>query len=67
MAHGLVNTVTLIGHLAGDVSIGEGCYVGMGTNIVQGRSVGPWTVIGAGAAVVHDLPANVTAVESRRV
>ena len=49
-------------HLAGDVTLGEGCYVGMGTNIMQRRSIGSWTVIGAGAAVVQDLPANVTAV-----
>jgi acetyltransferase-like isoleucine patch superfamily enzyme len=34
----------------------------MGAKIIQGISIGPWTVVGAGAAVVRDLPANVTAV-----
>jgi acetyltransferase EpsM len=34
----------------------------MGTHVIQRRSIGSWTVIGAGAAVVHDIPANVTAV-----
>jgi acetyltransferase EpsM len=44
------------------VNVGEGCYIGMGANVIQGKSIGDWTVVGAGAAVVTDLPANVTAV-----
>jgi sugar O-acyltransferase (sialic acid O-acetyltransferase NeuD family) len=48
--------------LAGNVSIGEGCYLGIGSSVIQGISIGPWTTIGAGAAVVRDLPDNVTAV-----
>ena len=49
-------------HLAGNVTIGEGCYVGMGTNVIQGRSIGAWSVIGAGSVVTRNLPPNVTAV-----
>ena len=49
-------------HLAGNVTIGEGCYIGMGANVIQGRSVGAWSVIGAGAVVTRDVPAGVTAV-----
>lgn len=49
-------------HLAGNVTVGEGCYIGMGTNVIQGRSIGSWTTVGAGAAVIHDLPDNITAV-----
>ena len=49
-------------HLAGNVTIGEGCYIGMDAQVIQRRSIGPWTVVGAGAIVVRDLPANVTAV-----
>jgi len=49
-------------HLAGNVSIGDGCYIGMGTNVLQGRAIGAWTTVGAGAVVIRDLPANVTAV-----
>jgi sugar O-acyltransferase (sialic acid O-acetyltransferase NeuD family) len=47
--------------IAGNVTVGEGCYVGMGANVIQGRVIGPWSVIGAGAVVIRDLPANVTA------
>jgi len=75
--HALVNVGAVISHdtqlgdyatlnpavsLAGTVSIGEGCYLGIGCNVTQGIKIGPWTTVGAGAAVVRDLPANVTAV-----
>ncbi|HZE73110.1 MAG TPA: acetyltransferase [Pyrinomonadaceae bacterium] len=49
-------------HLAGNVTLGEGCYVGMGANVIQGRSIGEWSIVGAGAVVTANLPANVTAV-----
>lgn len=49
-------------HLAGRVVIEEGVFVGMGSSVIQGCRVGAWSIIGAGAVVVHDLPAHVTAV-----
>ena len=49
-------------HLAGEVQVGEGCLLGMGTSVIPGRSIGSQTVVGAGAAVVTDLPEAVTAV-----
>lgn len=49
-------------HLAGRVVVEEGAFVGMGCNVIQGCRVGAWTVVGAGAVVVRDLPAHVTAV-----
>jgi len=49
-------------HLAGNVLIGEGCFLGINSCVIQRRSVGAWTTIGAGAAVVDDIPANVIAV-----
>jgi sugar O-acyltransferase (sialic acid O-acetyltransferase NeuD family) len=49
-------------NLAGNISIGEGAYIGIGTSIIQGIKIGNWTIIGAGAAVIRDLPNNVTAV-----
>lgn len=49
-------------NLAGNVSIGEGCYLGIGCSVIQSITIGPWTTVGAGAAVTRDLPANVTAV-----
>ncbi len=48
--------------LAGNVTIGEGCYLGIGCSVIQGISIGEWTTVGAGAAVIRDLPARVTAV-----
>jgi acetyltransferase-like isoleucine patch superfamily enzyme len=48
-------------NLAGNVAVGEGTFFGIGSRAVPGCRVGPWTTVGAGAAVVHDLPANVTA------
>jgi sugar O-acyltransferase (sialic acid O-acetyltransferase NeuD family) len=51
-------------HLGGAVRVGEGCLVGIGAIIMPQRSVGSWSIIGAGALVHRDLPANVTAVGS---
>jgi len=42
--------------------IGEGCYIGMGANVIQGITIGPWSTIGAGAVVICDIPPHVTAV-----
>ena len=49
-------------HLAGDVRVGEGAFMGVGSCATPGISIGPWTVVGAGAVVVSDLAGNVTAV-----
>jgi sugar O-acyltransferase (sialic acid O-acetyltransferase NeuD family) len=43
--------------LCGGVSLGEGALVGVGACASPGVSVGAWGTIGAGAAVVDDLPA----------
>lgn len=48
--------------LGGHVSLGEGVDMGIGSCTVQGLRIGPWSVVGAGAAVIADLPANVVAV-----
>jgi len=75
--HSLLNVGAIVSHdtklerlstinpgvnLAGNVSIGEGCYLGIGCSVIQCVTIGPWTIVGAGAAVISDLPANVTAV-----
>jgi sugar O-acyltransferase (sialic acid O-acetyltransferase NeuD family) len=49
-------------HVSGNVHLKVGCDVGTGAVIIQGVSVGEWSVIGAGAVVTTSLPANVTAV-----
>ena len=46
----------------GNVAIGVGCDLGTGATLIQGVTIGHWTTVGAGAVVVRDLPANVTAV-----
>lgn len=49
-------------HLGGDVTIGEGTLVGIGASVIPQRTVGEWSVIGAGSVVTKDIPAYVTAV-----
>jgi sugar O-acyltransferase (sialic acid O-acetyltransferase NeuD family) len=48
--------------LAGHVFLKEGAFIGIGANVIQGISIGKWTVIGAGATVIKDVPEYVTAV-----
>jgi acetyltransferase-like isoleucine patch superfamily enzyme len=48
--------------LSGNVTIGEGCDIGTNACAIQGITIGDWSIIGAGATVIRDLPANVTAV-----
>jgi sugar O-acyltransferase (sialic acid O-acetyltransferase NeuD family) len=47
--------------LAGNVTLDEGAFLGIGAVAIQGVRVGAWTTIGAGAAIVGDLPANIVA------
>src|SRR5581483_3713754 len=49
-------------HLAGEAHVGRGAFLGIGAAIIPGRAVGEWATVGAGAVVVSDIPANVTAV-----
>jgi maltose O-acetyltransferase len=43
------------------VSIGDGAWLGGGTIVCPGVSIGENTVVGAGSVVTRDLPANVVA------
>ena len=76
-AHAIVNTAASIDHdcrigrfahlapgvhLAGTVTVGDGAFLGIGTVAIPGVTIGEWTQVGAGAAVVRDLPARVRAV-----
>lgn len=49
-------------HVSGNVILGEGCYIGTGTNIIEGKRIGPWSIIGAGSTIVRDIPENTIAV-----
>ncbi len=75
--HVIVNLDCTIGHdvilgnyttvlpsvnISGLVKTEECVNIGTGTALIQGVSIGENTVIGAGAVVVKDLPANCTAV-----
>ena len=44
------------------ISVGDNVWLGGGVIICPGVSIGANTVVGAGAVVVRDLPANVIAV-----
>jgi sugar O-acyltransferase (sialic acid O-acetyltransferase NeuD family) len=48
--------------LAGNVTVGEGAFLGIGSVAIMGSAIGRWSTVGAGAAVVHNIPDNVTAV-----
>jgi len=34
----------------------------MGASVIQGRTIGRWSIVGSGAVAISDIPANVTAV-----
>jgi sugar O-acyltransferase (sialic acid O-acetyltransferase NeuD family) len=74
--HTIVNLDTTIGHdtivgaycninpgchISGCVKLGDGVEFGTGAVIIQGKSVGDWSIIGAGAVVAKDIPSHVTA------
>ena len=49
-------------HISGRNKIGAGANIGTGAVTIQGISIGRWSVIGAGAVVVGDIPDKVVAV-----
>jgi len=74
--HAILNTACSIDHdgcvedfvhvapgsrLAGHVRIAEGAFLGIGCCVIPERTVGPWSTIGAGSAVVRDVPGWTTA------
>ena len=55
-------TVNPGANISGEVVLEDEVNVGTGACVIQGRRVGARTVLGAGAAVVRDLPPDVVAV-----
>ena len=49
-------------HISGYVTLGEGCYIGVGVNIIDRKTIGAWSVVGAGSVVISDIPPYSTAV-----
>ncbi len=51
-------------NISGNTDIGECSEMGTGTQIIQGKTVGVYSIVGAGAVVVKDIPEKCTAVGS---
>lgn len=49
-------------NVSGNVKIEECVEVGTSTQIIQGKKIGKYTILGAGATVVKDIPEKCTAV-----
>ena len=47
--------------LCGNVTVGEGSFIGAGTVVIPNIRIGKWSVIGAGSVVTRDVPDNVVA------
>jgi UDP-perosamine 4-acetyltransferase len=43
-------------HIAGNVTIHEGAFLGVGTSVIPEISIGKWVVVGAGATVIRSIP-----------
>lgn len=50
--------------IAGNVDIGRLAFLGVGVRAIPGVSIGEGSVVGAGATVVRDLPANIVAMDT---
>ena len=51
-------------NVSGATHIGRGTELGTGMQIIQGKTIGEYTIVGAGAVVVKDIPDKCTAVGS---
>lgn len=49
-------------HISGNVTVGAGCFVGTGANIIEKLTLGEWSILGAGSAIVRNVPPNATVV-----
>ena len=43
-------------HTGGNVIVKEGAFVGLGCSIIPGKEIGKWAIVGAGAAVISNVP-----------
>lgn len=48
--------------ISGNVVLNEGCELGTKSTVIQEKTIGKKSIIGAGAVVTKDIPENVTAV-----
>lgn len=47
---------------AGNVTIKEGAHLGLNSSVIPGKTIGSFSVIGAGSVVIKDIPPQCTAV-----
>jgi sugar O-acyltransferase (sialic acid O-acetyltransferase NeuD family) len=45
-------------HISGNVKLREGSFIGTGANLIEGKEIGAWSVVGAGCAVIKDVEPN---------
>lgn len=77
--HNIINLDCTVGHdavmedyvtlypsvnVSGITHLGKCCELGTGCQIIQTKKVGEYSIVGAGAVIVKDIPANCTAVGS---
>jgi acetyltransferase-like isoleucine patch superfamily enzyme len=46
-------------NVSGNVTIGEGCFIGTGASIREKLTIGAWSVVGGGAFVAGHVPERV--------
>jgi len=49
-------------NIAGNVRIGKGSLLGIGTKVIPNITIGEWTIVGAGSVVVNNVPSYALAV-----
>lgn len=49
-------------HTGGEVTVGEGAFLGVGALVIPRCTIGAWAFVGAGSVVTKDIPARATAV-----
>lgn len=49
-------------NLAGNVTVGENSYIGLGANVMENMTIGEWSIISMAAAVYRPIPDSVIAV-----
>lgn len=59
---GMYTTLSPYVKLAGNVTIGEICNLGMGTQVIQGVIIGNQVISGAGSVIIEDTKSNCTVV-----
>jgi len=43
-------------HIAGHVQVGRCAWIGIGVTIIDRKRIGAWSIVGAGAVVIEDVP-----------